>query len=443
MAYLSQVKLKKLYTEMSVLEKVTLFLFTAFVILTAVCNRLSIDDLFFKYRINTVGLGGIIDEQYSRVMAYFLNGCIIAINSQVVFVLYNLVSIFVFAYFLIQVLPAFLPAAYEAKNKFAWLFFLFFFFCCSKPAEVFFWYTQVSTYLWCINCILIVVYFLQKGFRRNWQVPLFWFACLFIGGSSEFLALQFLILLVACSLWKKPAIPSEGKLIYSIGLILLLISLAITLFSPGVETRCDLLATDSPGNILLSHLKFFLLYFKLFGTLRRMGLLVFLLGIFMAYGIQSGASFKIRVKEWIAYLLFVFCSLLITTYKLHDLAPPRALIICDLIGLFLLAKAAMSFGWLLHKKAGFVSEPARSACYGLFFFLLLVYSIDHVSYARAYDWRERYILMSTSDPIRVGPLPDCYFIQSCTISDDSLDFRNQHLKLSHGIKADIVQPLQP
>jgi hypothetical protein len=439
MAYLSQVKLLNRYKEMSVIEQVTLFLFITFAVLTAIHNRLSIDDLFFKYRIDTVGLGGIIDAQYSRVMAYFLNGCIIATNSQLVFVLYNLLSIFVFAHFLLKVLPRFLPARYKEKNRFAFLFFLFFFCCCSRPAEVFFWYTQVSTYLWCINCILIVVHFLQSGFRRNWQIPLFWLACLFVGSSSEFLALQFLVLLVAYALWNKPVLPSEGKIIYLTGFILLLISLAITLFSPGLETRSNLLAGDTMSNMVVSNFKFVLLYFRNYANWPRIGFLSILFFIFIAYGIRSGASFKIRIQEWIGYLLFVFCSLLVTTYKVHDIAPPRALIICDLIGLFLVAKMGMCLGWFLGKKAGFVNEPARTTSYVLFILLLFIYSAGHIQYAICYDLREQRIAHGNGATISVGALPECYFIQSCNISENPDDFRNQHLKLSHHLDGSIVE----
>jgi hypothetical protein len=422
-----------------VIEKVTLFLFTAFLILIAFCNRLSIDDLFFKYRIDTVGLSGIIDTQYSRVMAYFLNGCIIAMDSRFVYILYNLLSIAAFAYYLIKFVILLLPADYLARKRFALLFFLFVFFCCSGPDELFFWYTQVSTYLWCTTCILLVACFILDGFKHKWRIPLFFIACLFIGSSSEFLALQFLFLLLIAVICKKITFfTSKHRIIYSIGILLLLTSLIVTLTSPGTATRSEILEEAGiPGTILITLASMFSYFLRPMLWPGLLYVILFVL-LFIGMGTQQKKSPKIRFGEFALYLLFVFCSMLLTSYQLNDITPKRALLICDLIGLFLLAKTAMLVGRYIKLSSWFTGW-LRS----VLLLLLLVFMTFEVvladQYANAYDAREEVLQESKRDPIPVSRLPTPYFIQACNISTDSLDFRNQHLKLSHHLKANIIE----
>ncbi|MFI5203134.1 MAG: DUF6056 family protein [Flavobacteriales bacterium] len=397
-------------------------------IVFAMNNRISIDDMFFYARCRDAGIREMVLEQYNqysgRFTAYFLNGTVLFYFNHTALAIWNVVSIvcfFLSVRFFIKSCP-YLPNPKGA----GWIFlFAGLLFGCTHPGEQFFWYTQVNTYLWSATCALVVLAILYTTEIRLHHVFLVLISCIFVGGSSESFLIQLLLLVTALSVfsWKKF---TTDKRILAIASTCTLITIGyFTIFSPGNQVRSQLISE-------LNHTGFFKAMaqsvYSYFSSSNALISYAWLLPLLMALSFYLREPLKqlSLPKATVLYFTFLLVFMAPSAWALREPAPARALITCDLLTMFyllivlqkihLLKKLPVPLGYF----TGIITVLAA----------IIIYSSQCITYAKAYDKRDNQLRQNnTAETLKSNLLPDCRMYKAAHVYNDKNFHTRWHIHL--------------
>jgi hypothetical protein len=307
-----------------------------------------------------------------------------------------------------------------------------------RPGESFFWFTSSCMYLWPFIVLLFGLYLLM--YRRHLMVAgLMACAFLFIGGGSEVIALESLLLLLAMyGVHRRSPGGAETMPAMAIAVISLAASLLLAWLGPGRALRQEALPAFS-ASLLALPLKSAAYFLLTQLPVKLHWMVLFLLPwmvlrklfqpeatatppqVFRKIGLSAGA-----------FLLFVVMHYGITVFLLRSYPPYRTTLTVT-AGLVLLCA---STGWRL---GALLPSPRAVRITGIVFIvvslLLFAELISNVAgtaprYAQAVDARMKELALHSGEGgiTDVAPLPPAGLLYSAEISSDTAHFSNRFLK---------------
>lgn len=333
---------------------------------------------------------------------------------------------------------------------YAVLFTASFFFFSFDIGEIWFWITSSAMYLWSIIFFIAGSALIIQS-RNNWWSKISCCSCfLFIGGSSESVAIAILIILLAgtvynfiqCNYSFKSFWNHESSRLFFIALTSLIISILISYEGNGRTIRqADLPDTGILKALFISCKS--LVKLILFQLPLKIHWFIF----FAVPWIYLGSLFSSEEKESLekifkkiigfifAFLLISFISFVPVSLLLGETGPFRTWILvsfylslcCAVCGFYLGYKASWN-----KKMLNRVVTISLSTLTLLMILNILEQKEITTKYAAAVDQRMSYLFQQKAknekNMVALDPLPSSGMLYSTEISEDTNYFSNLHLK---------------
>lgn len=320
--------------------------------------------------------------------------------------------------------------------------------------DTWYWLCSVPMYLWGLLAVAFGFGLLMMKGGKWWRIPIVALVFLYVGGSSEPVAVCTLILLIYLGLLRGDGI---GPRMFHVATIACLTGLIIDAMGSGAQVRMEHLPQLPLTDKLWIALKNYgrLLLLRIPSVLPA--LLAFLLpvawmGLVSREHQVSGPSelfSRNRHGFAVADLMMLTISLMMGLL-MSDMGPDRAWLPISATILVLGAVIAWQLGgWLDTKFKGRLFQIALIAQVALLGYQgseLIIELPRAMHYAEAVDAR----MQTISDAVERGdtllvlkPLPDSGWLQSAEITADTSHHRNRHLALHFGgkIKLFVGDPL--
>ncbi|MCF8257086.1 MAG: hypothetical protein K9J06_06010 [Flavobacteriales bacterium] len=311
--------------------------------------------------------------------------------------------------------------------------------------DTWYWLCSVPMYLWGVLAVAFGFGLLIMNGGKWWRIPMVTLVFLYVGGSSETVAVCTLILLIYIGLLRGESI---GPRMFHVATIACLTGLIIDAMGNGAQVRFEHLPQMPLTDRLLIALKNYgrLLLFRIPTVLPAM--LAFLLpvawmGMITRQSQVSGLSELFSGNRHgfaLTDIMMLFVSLMMGLL-MSDMGPDRAWLPISAAMLVLGAAMAWQLGdWLDAKLKGWLFHLALVAQV-----VLLGYQVGELAielpramrYAEAVDDR----MQNIAEAVELGdtllalrPLPDAGWLQSAEIRTDTAHHLNRHLSLHFGGK---------
>ena len=314
-----------------------------------------------------------------------------------------------------------------------------------RTGETWFWFTSVCMYLWPVIVLLFGINMLLSTESNRIRSGTVVLCLLFLGGGSEVVALEALLLLglaFALLTFDKPFPFSDAvnkrTVLYAI--VALSVSLFIAWIGPGRAIRQEALADPAWNQQLLLPVKatgYFLLmqlplkiHWILFFTIPWM---IIKNRFIPAEEKPVPVVFKSVFRDLLIFLVFVFIHFMIVTALLKSFPPFRTWITVSIALAIFCAVTGWRLGYLVTSARGLVSA---SIIFIVASSLLLIQtlSVQHkevTAYSKVVDERMEYLTKMASEEkevLEVKPLPFAGMLYSAEISSDTGYFTNKHLR---------------
>lgn len=337
------------------------------------------------------------------------------------------------------------------KHNLAFFFVLVVFYSTISIQENWFWLCASCIFTTSLGFFILGVASIFHKKQNIWNYTIIIVSFAFLGGASGPLALFALLSLVLMYIFARKQRLVNNKILK----VNLLISSLVLL-------TCFIILYLGPGNRLresyfeeISVFQAVLLNFKITGMIFLLRL-PFKIPLIVLFSIVA-SHFFIRKKEALTikgflrkfiftslmFVLTIFIYQLSITYKTHDIAAYRALLIVSVASLIYGFYISYWFVQLEFAQKIRYKSISFIALFGVLAFN--VYNIQNqyplvAEYSKAYNQRIEYLedKRACSDTlIEVSPLPASGMLFSAEISRDSSHFTNQHLRMGLGIEPQI------
>jgi Family of unknown function (DUF6056) len=424
-------------------------LFSVLLLIIFYFNRFAADDYYFIGELRTKSFQEIYSDLYfnwhGRWTFNFLILSILKLNITPYFLfLYNLISCTLLYFGIFKFLSAlnnFFNYNLERKivGLYAVIFLSVFFFCTISPGESWFWYASSINYLWSTIAFFYgLSYFLKKKLSFL-DYTIYTICLIYIGGSSEPLAI-ICIMALCYSVYLKRNVRNA-----TVGLILIFSSFLIVVLSPGTVSRDAL--TPNLGVIdLILYLGYGSMKFVFFTIYKTFIPALFFSLPFYFLGNSLKAPYPNFNQKKQFYISIGFIALIIlmnqfiVIYPLGGLAPDRATIASSIFISITIVRYFFLLGTQHSEKYKWTNYLLFLNPLSLIIIIIILFPI-HLKYAKAVDKRltEIKTLEMFSKPIYLEPLPNSGYIYSSEIDTNQTHFSNQHLRSGLGIRNDIAR----
>jgi hypothetical protein len=392
-------------------------------------NRISIDDMFFYSRCRDMGIKNMVSEQYygysGRYAAYFLNGLVLSCFNHSLLVLWNIFSILAFFVAVQKFIHS--VKIFPVTHSAGWIFiFAALIFGSSHPGEEFFWYTQVNTYLWSSIFLLTCLSIITEDKKSITHYILLVISCVFIGGSSESICIQSIMLIIIFIILKFKQKKKTDIYAPVIALIVLLCAGYFTLFSPGNQVRSEIISKLTNHSFPYAMASSLYHYFTGINNIERfvwLALLVIPATVFFSEAKNQLSLIKASILYFILLSLFMLPS----AWALREPAPARALITSDILTVLYVFFCAIKLKkyFQIYLRLAFVWAVITLLAASF------IYVNQSYNYSMAYDKREKIIENHSTEKIITinQTMPYCRVLKVAEITSDLKHYTNKHFRL--------------
>lgn len=309
--------------------------------------------------------------------------------------------------------------------------------------DTWFWLCSVPMYLWGVLAVALGFGLLLRKGGKWWRIPAVAVVFLYVGGSSEPVAISALILLVYLGLIQKDNV---GPKMYHVATLACLIGFCIDAMGSGAQVRLD-------------HLPQLPITDKLWIGIKNYGRLVLLripevLPALVAFllpvawlgsrskTMQASSFVKLYRRNRGGFVVADLTALglsFMLALVMADMGPDRAWLPMSALMLVLGAMLAFQMGTLIETQLrGRLLHLAILAQLLLFAYqttALIIQLPKAMHYAEAYDTRMLTIRQAAQQghtEQQLTPLPDAGWLHSAEITADSSHHSNRHLSLHFG-----------
>jgi len=429
-------------------------------------NRFAVDDYHYISHLRNLGVWGSMQYDYTfwgGRWATNLLWSIVYCNYQhsfvlVLFTFSNIIFLVASLFFLLRNIPVLVNIKFSSKLtllNYCAITVMFVFLISPSKGEIWLWAASGFTYLLSISCFLCGFAMVTARKNNIFSYLLMVLCFIYTGGASEVYAITCVFILLFSLLFisktKNPNISASRKSFLikcCIALIFLLIAWIISIVAPGNSERASKLPEASVIGT-------FYMAFSALGKLILYKILPLspwiipfsLISIYLGY-LNGNEEKKIDWKNYLKKFLYssilllfiVYCLLYISCYSLSDMAPDRSLSqILFMIVLFIT-------GWLFFLGYKCIKNAKiLSYCFYISTLFIIISLIELTvrqqkimsAYATATDQRKEYLLdlekAGNKKVITVKPLPSSGFLYSAEVTEDTLNYRNEHYEDGLGL----------
>jgi len=430
-------------------------------------NRFAVDDYHYIAHIRNLGIWGSMQYDYHFwggrwvtnllwSMVYFnYEPAYILISFTFLNGLFLIASLFFLTSNALKLANIHFPSKFTLLN-YCILTVMFVFLISPSKGEIWFWTASCFTYLLSISCFLWGYSIILSQRKNRFSYLLLALFFIYAGGASETYAITYILILLTTIIfiWRTKNSnfsASGGKILAkcSIALAILFATWIISILAPGNVER----ATKLPEASLFATLY---IAFKGLAKLILIKILPLsfwiipfsLISMYLGYLCGMNEEKIAWQKQlWkvlllpVLLLLKMYGLLFFTSYSLSDIPPDRSL--SQVLFIIVLYISGLSF-YLGFKCV----TKAKILTYGFYFstLFIIVLMIETTArqqrivsaYAAAADQRKEYLVglqqAGNKKVITVKPLPSSGFLYSAEVTEDTLNFRNEHYEDGLGLR---------
>lgn len=420
-------------------------------------NRLAIDDYYFLFKFNEMGIWQSVVHDYqtwsTRWSSNLLTHLVLWLDQLTgkglfLFAILNLsvfvLSIFLFIRSLFEWLPFLKSISRTDLMNLSFFLVSVFFISTIRIGETWFWLCASCTYLWA-NMMFVFggSWILQRNNSMLYYVGGI-IAFAYIGGSSEPLAIITLFLLLMsiaylivkkgnASIWQR-ALLSRMML----GFLICLVSFVVLYLGPGIRIREGFFDKVDLLTMMALHIKMTgIIFIKRLIWMIPYLLLMGIIGFYLGHQFKKDQWLvgwkKVLILLTLGYFLSIFIYQFPISYITHDTAASRALMIVNILtGLYILACSFIlgQHTQLPNKVMTKIAGFGLLISIGIFGFYGWKELNTAFFYSHSVDDRMRYIqeIKGEGVIIEVEPLMPSGMLYSAEMSTDTSNFANYHLK---------------
>ncbi len=312
-----------------------------------------------------------------------------------------------------------------------------------SKGDTWFWMSSTPMYLWGVFAVAFGFGLLLMRSGMAWRYPLAALVFLYVGGSSEPVAVASLIVLFYLGI---TATDGNGRRLYHIATIACLIGFGLDAMGSGAQVR-------------LEHLPQLPIAERLFIGMKNYGRLIFLklplllpaliAALLPVAWLWRSAEQRQAVSFKALYVgnrhLFMTADLLMLSISMmmglvmSDMGPPRAWLPIAVLFMAIGAVLAFRSGAVLQRTTKghllTVALVGQAVLFGYQVFAAAQMVPKAMRYASAVDGRMEHIhhaIAQGDTLLMLQPLPDPGWLYSAEVSADTANFRNRHLSLFFG-----------
>jgi hypothetical protein len=312
-----------------------------------------------------------------------------------------------------------------------------------SKGDTWFWMSSTPMYLWGVFAVALGFGLLLMRSGMAWRYPLATLVFLYVGGSSEPVAVASLIVLFYLGI---TGTDGNGRRLYHIATIVCLIGFGLDALGSGAQVRMEHLPQLPLAERLFIGMKNYgrLIFLKL--PLLLPALVAALLP--MAWLWRNAAQWQ-AVSFKALYVgnrhLFLTADLLMLSISMmmglvmSDMGPPRAWLPIAVLLMAIGVVLAFRSGALWQRTTkGYLLTVAlvgQAVLFGYQVFAAAQMVPKAMRYASAVDGRMEHIhhaIAQGDTLLMLQPLPDSGWLHSAEVSADTANFRNRHLSLFFG-----------